>query len=250
MNSESLFWDVPLAVLDVETTGFDSKKDRVIEVAIIHMQAGEVVERYSTLINPERDVPEEVVRLTHIDPTQLLSAPRFAEVAAEVHRRLEGKVFVAYNLAFDRGFITEELGRCGLTIPSQHFIDPLIFVRELHRNDGSKRLTAVCERLGIELTAAHRAADDATATGHVLYKLLPKLPPVLGDLEMLQQQWEMQQKNETANWRNNNDRGMASSSVSTIDRGNALGPAYLYSDDSDPVRAMFVHLPDGSGKRG
>ncbi|MBL8787992.1 MAG: 3'-5' exonuclease [Deltaproteobacteria bacterium] len=250
MDDDARFLDCPTAVIDVETTGLDPRVDRIIEIAVIHMQGGVVIDRYATLVNPEQDVPEEVQRLTGIEPAQLTNAPRFAEIAAEVRARLEGKVFVAYNLAFDRAFVHEELGRAGLDLPSRRYVDPLVFVRELHKSEGSKRLTAVAERLGIPLASAHRAADDAEAAGLVLYALLPRLPERLGELVMLQQQWEITQKNEMANWKGDRGGGAIDQGIGqTLDRGNALGPAYVYGDDTDPVRAMFVHLPDAGAAR-
>lgn len=243
MRDDDRFFELPIAVLDVETTGLDPRADRIIEIAIIHMQGGVVGERFATLVNPEMDVPDEVQKLTGIEPHQLASAPRFAEIAPEVHKRLEGRVFVAYNLAFDRAFVSEELTRAAHELPAKRFVDPLVFVRELHKADGSKRLSAVAERLGIALASAHRAADDAEAAGLVLYALLPQLPDRLGDLVLLQQQWELQQKNEMSNWKG--DRVSIDAGIGeTLDRGNALGPAYIYGDDTDPIRAMFVHLPD------
>lgn len=250
MNDDARFLDLPIAVLDVETTGLDPRADRIIEIAIIHMQGGVVTERFATLVNPEQDVPDEVQKLTGIEPAQLLAAPRFAEVAAEVERRLADRVFVAYNLGFDRAFVSEELARTRRELPSRRFVDPLVFVRELHKTEGSKRLSAVAERLGIPLASAHRAADDAEAAGLILYALLSRLPERLGDLVLLQQQWELQQKNEMANWKGDRGGAIDQGISPSLDRGNALGPAYIYGDDTDPVRAMFVHLPDaGSVKR-
>lgn len=245
MKPEDLFFELPLAVLDVETTGFSPTEDRVIEVGIITMQRGEVIGRYNKLVNPQRDVPKEVQELTGIDPSELLGAPLFSELADEICAELENKIMVAYNLPFDRSFLVEELGRVGKKLPSEHFIDPLVFVRELHRNDGSKRLGAVAERLGISLENAHRAADDAEATGQILYKILPSLPPTLGELEMLQQQWEIQQQNERAGWRSQR-ASMESATRADLDRGKALGPAYVYGEETDPIRAMFSHLPDAA----
>jgi DNA polymerase-3 subunit epsilon len=248
-NDASLFSECPLAVVDVETTGFDSERDRVIEVAVIHMQGGVVTDSWGTLVNPDRDVPEDVQRITGIDPAQLVDAPRFADIAGIVASRLADRVFVAYNLTFDRGFITAELTRAGLTFPATRFLDPLVFVRELQRGGGSKRLGAVAERLGITLSNAHRATDDAEAAGHILYRLAERLPDRLGDMMLLQQQWEAQQRNEMAGWRGERGGGMSAGIGSAIARGNALGPAYLYGDDTDPVRAMFIHLPDSGGAR-
>lgn len=250
MNDDARFLELPIAVLDVETTGLDPRGDRIIEIAIVHMEHGVVTDRFATLVNPEQELPDEVQKLTGIEPAQLVSAPRFGDIAAEVERRLRDRVFVAYNLPFDRAFVAEELARAGHELPSRRFVDPLVFVRELHKSEGSKRLSAVAERLGIPLASAHRAADDAEAAGLVLYALLPRLPERLGDLVLLQQQWELQQKNEMANWKGDRAGAIDAGLAPSLDRGNALGPAYIYGDDTDPVRAMFVHLPDaGSVKR-
>jgi len=239
--------DLPIAVIDCETTGLDPKVDRVIEVAIIHMLGGVVIDRWSTLVDPEQAVSDEVIKITGIDPAALARAPRFAEVAAEVHTRLTDRVFIAYNLAFDRAFLTHELERVGRELPARTFIDPLVFVRELHKAETSKRLTAIAAKLGVPLSNAHRAADDAEAAGLVLFRLLADLPQRLGELLLLQQQWEAQQRNEMAQWKG--DRGSFEGVGGFVDRGNALGPAYIYGDDTDPVRAMFVQLPDAGAAR-
>jgi len=251
MHDDARWQELPLAVVDVETTGLDPTSDRVIEIAIVHMQAGEVTDVFATLVNPEQEVPEEVVKITGIKSEDLVDAPRFGAIAAEVRARLLDRVLVAYNLAFDRAFIHEELTRAGLDLPAGIPIDPLVFIRELHKSQGSKRLSAVAERLGIPLDNAHRAQDDAVVAGKVLYAIAGQLPDRLGDLRLLQEQWEQQQKNEMASWRSQRGGGIESpvGMGPSVDRGNALGPAYIYSEDTDPVRAMFVHLPDSGARR-
>lgn len=252
MIDVELFSECPLAVVDVETTGLDPEQDRVIEIGVVHMQGGEVQDVYQSLVNPQRDLPPEVVNITGIQPEQLTDAPTFDLIAADVARMLEGRAFVAYNLAFDRAFVKGELERAGLAFVDTVFLDPLIFVRELHRNEGSKRLGAVAERLGIPLDDAHRAAADAEAAGRVLYALAEKLPRGLQDLLLLQSQWEQQQQNEMAGWRGRRSGGQIGGTVGgdiAAGRGNALGPAYIYGTDTDPVRAMFAHLPDSGSRR-
>ncbi|MCB9730661.1 MAG: 3'-5' exonuclease [Deltaproteobacteria bacterium] len=253
MSADAPWFDHPLAIVDVETTGLDPENDRVIEIAVVHMCGAVVTDRYVSLVNPQRELPPEVVNITRITPEDLATAPTFDQVAHEVARRLEGRAFVAYNLPFDRGFVQAELRRCGLEWAPTASIDPLVFVRELHKNQGSKRLAATAARLGIELSNAHRADADAIAAGQVLYALRADLPELLADLELLQAQWAQQQDNEMAGWRKRRG-GQAfdaspTAGLSPADRGNALGPAYIYSDDPDPVRAMFSHLPDSGSRR-
>lgn len=252
LNQDIAWREAPLAVVDVETTGLNGDEDRIIEIAIVHMRNDAVEDVYSTLVDPQRELPPEVTKITGIKPEDLQGAPVFADIAAEVARRLDGRAFVAYNLPFDKGFIVHELERAGVAWPETVGIDPLVFVRELHQNQGSKRLGAVAERLGVTLDEAHRAAADAEAAGHVLFALAEQLPERLGDLVLLQRQWAQVQANRMASWRSR--RGgdafaAPAADMTAADRGNALGPAYIYGDDSDPVRAMFQHLPASGTRR-
>jgi DNA polymerase III epsilon subunit family exonuclease len=245
-----------LVVLDVETTGLDASEDRVIEVGIVRFERGEIVERYGQLIDPERDVPEEVVKLTGIQPQQLEGQPTFSAAAPEILRRLEGAIVVAYNLSFDKGFIAAELGRTGRQWPTVAEIDPLVFVRQLHKGQGSKKLGAAAARMGLELKDAHRAVNDAEITGHLLFRLAEQLPHSLDDLLVLQTQWETLHAQERALWRRNRAGGDTSSILSApssqeVDADGlvALGPAYVYGEDTDPLRALFAALPDAGSRR-
>lgn len=253
--------DLHLVVVDTETTGLDAKTERVIEVGIIHFEGGQVVDRYGTLIDPGVPIPQEVVALTGIKDEDVAGQPRFADVAAEVLRRLSQGVIVGYNLPFDKGFLVAELERAGLSWPDRPCLDPLILVRELHRNQGSKKLGVAAARMGISLEEAHRATADAEVAGLVLLELASRygerLPPALEDLLVLQAHWEQQQAAEQAGWRRNRGRGEAellgatAGPALTVDDDGlpALGPAYVYGDDPDPMRALFSGLPDIGARR-
>lgn len=232
--------DLPLAVIDVETTGFDAEQDRIIEMGIIRFENREVVETYGQLIDPRCPVPEEVTKITGIKPEDLEGMPTFAEVAHEVHKRLQGVGIVAYNLSFDRGFVTKELERCGLGWPEDApTLDPLIFARQFFKNNPRKNLGAISKLMGIPLEEAHRATHDATVTGHVLFAFADKLPPRLEDLLVLQTQWEAAQASEMSHWRGNFSLG-SSSTEQVI----GLGPAYIYGDEADPLRALYMSVPE------
>lgn len=237
--------DLPLAVIDVETTGFSAEDDRIIEIGIIRFEHGEVTETYGQLINPGCEVPEEVTKITGIKPEDLEDKPSFAEVAEEVYKRLQGVGIVAYNLSFDRGFVRAELERCGLQWPEEApTLDPLIFARQFFKNSPRKNLGAICKQLGIELEEAHRATHDATVTGHVLYAFADKLPENLQDLIVLQAQWEAAQASEMSHWRGNFSLG-SSSTEQVI----GLGPAYIYGDEADPLRALYMSVPEAPDRQ-
>jgi DNA polymerase III epsilon subunit family exonuclease len=246
----TLWADLRVAALDVETTGFDPEHERIIEIGIVTLERGEVVDRWGALINPGKAIPAEVKDLTGISQEDVDDKPPFAHFAAEIQRRLQGVGLCAYNLAFDRSFIDAELKRAGLPgWPSDApTLDPLIFARELQREHSSKKLGDVAERLGITLENAHRAVDDAEVAGRVMFAFAPQLPESLQDVLILQAQWEVQQDKATSMWRRNDvDRGPSAAfqAVAALGaRAVGLGPGYLYGEELDPLRAIYLSVPE------
>ncbi|MSP93019.1 MAG: 3'-5' exonuclease [Myxococcales bacterium] len=232
-----------LAVLDTETTGLESARgDRVIELAVVLFEGGVVTERWSTLLDPGRRVPPEVVKITGITDADVAGQPTFGDVAQIVLRLLEGRIAVAYNADFDRGFLVQEFARLRLQLPpTLQWLDPLVFAREIHKGQGAMKLGLVAKRLGIELEEAHRAAADAEAAGRVLLALASALPADLADTLDLQDKLLARQDAERAGWRGR-DRGRGTSVlvVETLGPVNALGAAYPMGDELDPVRYMFL----------
>src|SRR5882762_2589608 len=98
----------PLAIVDLETTGTRPAADRVTEIGVLEIERFEVVSEWSTLVNPGVAVPSEVQALTGISREMLADAPRFADLAQELHERLAGRVFIAHNARFDYGFLRHE----------------------------------------------------------------------------------------------------------------------------------------------
>ncbi len=178
--------DCKIAFLDVETTGRDSQKDRVIELGIVIGRQGEVIDRHSWLINPGIPVSAEASAVHGIKDSDLEGKPSFPEVAPEIIRALEGCVPAAYNADFDKSFLLAELERA-LVRPEQPppairreivWLDPLTFARELYKEEDSRALGEMAARLGIQLENAHRATDDAEAALRVLYAFAkdPRVP--------------------------------------------------------------------------
>lgn len=235
------FWkDLPLAVIDVETTGLDAAEERIVEIAIIRFDKGVVTDRYCKLVDPERPLPEDTTRITGIKPEDLEGAQTFSEIANEVSERLQGVGLVAYNLSFDRGFIKNELERCGLHWPDESpTLDPLIFARQFFKSSPRKNLSTISRLLGIPLEEAHRADHDAEVAGKVLFAFEEKLPQELSQLLILQGQWEAKQAQEMSSWRSF-DNSFASLGTAQV----GLGPAYIYGDEADPLRALFSSMPE------
>lgn len=167
--------DLPMVAIDVEATGLDPVEDRVVEVACVVFYRGEV-ERNSWLINPGRPISPDAQAVHQISDDDVRDAPSFSDVAQNILAVLRRGVPLAYNAEFDRAFLMAEFGRVAGPQPEAppalrkgvDWFDPLTWARELQQAEKSKSLTAVAERLGIEIGQAHRAADDAQAAGRVL----------------------------------------------------------------------------------
>lgn len=202
------WYDIPVAVIDFETTGFDEQHDRVVEVGVVCFQRGEMTKRENWLVQPGMPIPEQAISVHGITDEMVADAPRFEEIAAEVLGVLKGHLPVAYNAHFDRKFLHAELARAGkrATAPAAQrdveWIDPLVWVRELQSEEKSKKLGDVCERMGIELNDAHRAWADAEATGKVLNGLASQLPKSYGELIRIQTQYAAHQEAEMSIWKN------------------------------------------------
>ncbi|UYB36357.1 exonuclease domain-containing protein [Arthrobacter koreensis] len=156
----------PYAVIDVETTGFSPRRDRIVEIAIVHVsEQGTVHDVWSTLINPEQATgPSHIHGITNTD---VRTAPRFEDVLPAIQRQLAGRTIVAHNATFDLGFLNSEFQRAGATVP----VGPSLCTMQLTRRyfpGQSAVLSDVCKRLDIKTGEAHTAASDALAAARIL----------------------------------------------------------------------------------
>lgn len=155
------------AVIDIETTGLSPQIDRVIELAVVHVDAmGAETGRFETLINPGRDLGPQ--RRHGIRAGDVLGAPSFADVAAELIGLLDGRVAVAHHAAFESRFLFAEFERSGIGVWSR---PPFLCTMQLARHflPGSGRaLRDCCAAYDIRRDGVHRAMHDAVATGELL----------------------------------------------------------------------------------
>ncbi|HEY9428126.1 MAG TPA: 3'-5' exonuclease [Gemmatimonadaceae bacterium] len=161
------------AVVDVETTGTSaSGGDRITEVAVVVLRAGEVVQRFETLVNPERAIPPMITALTHITWEMVKDAPRFGDICAELLDVLSGNVFVAHNADFDWRFVSAEVARAtGHRLESRRLCTVRL-ARKVLPHLPSRRLDSLAHHYGMEIVDRHRALGDADATARILLRLL------------------------------------------------------------------------------
>ncbi|MGX1981950.1 ATP-dependent DNA helicase DinG [Thermolongibacillus altinsuensis] len=163
-------------VVDLETTGNTPKKgDRIIQIGFVVIERKKIVKRFSSFINPERDIPPFIQQLTGIDETMLSGAPSFDEIAPILFKQLNGAYFVAHNVHFDWSFLQEEFSRIGMDVPSCPMIDTVELARMLMPTEASYKLTDLASLLSVEHERPHQADSDAEVTAELLLHLLDKL---------------------------------------------------------------------------
>src|SRR5258708_7796940 len=196
--------DLPqdLVFVDLETTGGSAVYDRITEVGIVRVTNGELVEEWSSLVNPERPIPAYIEAFTGISNEMVAGAPRFAEIAAVVREKLQGAVFVAHNARFDYSFLRSEFLKSEMSF-SAKVLGTVKLSRRLFPEYVRHNLDGVMGGNGLTWGARHRALGDgrvlrdfwgklrrdveegrlAEAVQAVLgaYKLPAQLPPGLVD---------------------------------------------------------------------
>jgi ATP-dependent DNA helicase DinG len=150
-----------VCILDVETTGYDSNRDKLIEVAAAVMSGPEVLDRFDTLIDPLVPIPTEIVKLTGIDDATVAGAPCAETAVAKLRDFVGGRAIVAHNAAFDRGFLERVAGEGAF---GREWIDSLTLVRIALPRLRSHRLADLATLLAPGLSRrSHRASDDVEA---------------------------------------------------------------------------------------
>ncbi|HEY0244142.1 MAG TPA: exonuclease domain-containing protein [Mucilaginibacter sp.] len=158
------------AIVDIETTGGHASANGITEIAICIHDGKEVVKRYSTLVNPHREIPIYIQALTGISNDMVAGAPSFGQVAHEIYQLLNGQIFVAHNVNFDYSFVRYHLGMAGYELQSNKLCTVRLG-RKILPGLPSYSLGKLCRHLGIENESRHRAAGDANATA-ILFSLL------------------------------------------------------------------------------
>ena len=161
-------------VVDLETSGLSTRRHRIVQLGLVTVENGAVVDQWSTLVRLrwrfQRVGPRHVHGLCRSD---LRGAPRLREVLNELQQRLDGGVFTAHNAAFDAEFLARAARRAGVELP----LDPQLCTLWLSRRLDPERLLShrlgdLCVRYGIDAGRPHDALSDALATASVLPHLL------------------------------------------------------------------------------
>ncbi|MDD3204473.1 MAG: PolC-type DNA polymerase III [Lachnospiraceae bacterium] len=161
-------------VFDLETTGFSPMQNRIIEIGAVKVTAGEIVDRFSTFVNPDVPIPFRIEKLTGINDSMVIDAPMIDVILPQFMEFCQDTVLVAHNANFDMSFILENAKRLGLKA-DYTYVDTVALARLLLPNHSKYTLDSVAKFMNVSLENHHRAVDDAAATAEIFQKFIPML---------------------------------------------------------------------------
>lgn len=161
-------------VFDIETTGLSSRNDKITEIGAVKIKDGIITDRFSQLINPEKEIPQVVVELTGISNSLVENEPTIEKVIPEFYEFAKDAVLVAHNAKFDISFIRREYKNNNIEF-NHPILDTLVLARATMTHMKRFNLGTLCKNLGVSLVGAHRAVNDAEATAEVFIKLVEKI---------------------------------------------------------------------------
>lgn len=176
-TSKTFIQDSKFIVCDVETTGLSPYIDRIIEISLIKVKNGEVVDNYTTLVNPKKHIPSFITSMTGIGNEDVINKPTFEQISDEIYNYIFedefSPIFAGHNVLFDYKFVKESFKR---TNPTNNFnlstLCTCKLARRLLRKLKSKTLSNLAKYFGIKQLRKHRSYSDAITTTKILLKFL------------------------------------------------------------------------------
>jgi len=167
---------VRFIVVDVETTGGTEGAHRIIELAYCVVENGEVVRQFSSLVNPQQNIPDFIATMTGITNAMVADAPLVEDVITSLRNELldESAVFVAHNVGFDWKVVHSVLAAMDGDVWDPQQLCTCKLSRRMNAGLKSHNLASVCEFYSVDNAARHRALGDAEATAHVLIQMVQR----------------------------------------------------------------------------
>ncbi len=166
--------DGEYVVFDIETTGFSSQNDKIIEIGAVKIKEGSIIDRFSKFVNPGIPIPANIVELTSITDEVVRNEESIDVVLKDFIAFIGDSVLVAHNASFDISFIRKNASDLNMTFENS-VLDTLELSRYLYPELKRYKLNVVAKHLGISLENHHRAVDDAEATAEILLYSFKKI---------------------------------------------------------------------------
>lgn len=174
---EDLISDKTFVAFDLETTGIHTAIHRIVEIGAVkfHWEHG-IIDEYETLVNPERSMPPEVIKVHGITDQMVKDQPLLKECLPEFLSFISDSILLAHNAPFDLGFISYAMNALELEQPENLVIDTCSLSRSLIKNTPNHKLQTLVQMLKLENLQAHRAKTDSIACLEVFKYCVEKLP--------------------------------------------------------------------------
>jgi CBS domain-containing protein len=168
---------LPVIVLDLETTGLDVRRDRVVQVGAIAMLGPKILDqpRLDCLIDPGVPIPDTSTRIHGLSDNDVEGAIRFEAFVETLRELVSGRVVVGHNIGFDLAVLRYEAARVGVAWHDPPALDLAPLVGALERSLPDLGLESIASLLGVTIKGRHRALGDAMAAAEIFSHLLPRL---------------------------------------------------------------------------
>jgi len=163
--------DLEFSVVDVETTGMYAEFNRVMDIGVVKIKKGKVIEEWETLINPQQVIPRYITSFTKISKSHVRNKKEFSHFAPKVDVLLKESVFVAHNVYFDYWFLWFEMKRAGFSFNLPKLCTVMLG-RKLTPGLASANLDSLADSYGIRIENRHRALPDAKAAADLLVRFI------------------------------------------------------------------------------
>lgn len=161
------------SVVDIETTGNGYKGQKITEISIFLFDGKQVIDEFTSLVNPEQHIPPFITNLTGIDNAMVRNAPKFYEIAKKVAEFTQDTIFVAHNVNFDYNIIQNEFKSLGFDFKRKKLCTVRLS-RKIIPGLNSYSLGAICSAENIPINGRHRAKGDAEATTELFRRLIER----------------------------------------------------------------------------
>lgn len=161
-------------VFDIETTGFNPDINKIIEIGAVKVVDGKVTETFSTFINPDELLPEKIIKLTHIEDSDLVGQPHIDEVLIDFYKFTDGAILVGQNVQFDLGFVRAYGAHLNIYFDNS-IMDTMSLAKTYFPGLHNYKLGTLVKYFNVVNNGAHRAIHDAMATMQVFMKIAEKL---------------------------------------------------------------------------
>lgn len=190
--------DVRFIVVDVETTGSSPTKNRITEIGCVEIMGRDLIDEYSSLINPHQNIPPFISKMTGITNEMVFTAPEPKDALTYVKKMVDkpNTVFVAHNVHFDWGFVLESFKRAGLYMPEIPLLCTFKLAKKVLNGEVKKNVGSLANFFQIPIINRHRALDDAKATGYILIEFL----------ELLQNEYQIENLDELIKFQNSRNK--------------------------------------------